>query len=79
MRGHSSLKLMKIRVLLTTVPVFTATMFAGSYPEAWIANSELHLRLPLPDAANGFYRGIRFDPSGAIRNLTLPGHAFYGP
>ena len=79
MLGHLSLKLMKIRVLLATVAIFAATVFAGSYPEAEIANSELHVRLPLPDAANGFYRGIRFDPSGAILSLTFRGHIFYGP
>jgi hypothetical protein len=79
MLGHSLLKLIKIRVLLATVPILTATVFAGSYPEVEIANSELHVRLPLPDAANGFYRGIRFDPSGAILSLRFRGHAFYGP
>jgi len=71
--------LMKIRILLVAVTIFTLTVFARSYPEVEIANSELHVQLPLPDAANGFYRGIRFDPSGAIVRLTFRGHAFYGP
>src|SRR5215469_3962979 len=78
MLGHSSPKWMKIRVLLATVSLFTLTVFAGPYPEAKIANGELDVRLPLPDAANGFYRGIRFDPSGAILSLTFRGHTFYG-
>src|SRR5690348_1492475 len=79
MLAHSSLKLMKIHVLLATAAIFTASVFAGSYPEDEIANGELHVRLALPDATNGFYRGIRFDPSGAILSLTFRGHTFYGP
>src|SRR5690242_3408215 len=70
------------RLLATFALVLFSSMLllaADSYPEAEIANREIRVRLPLPDMAKGFYRGIRFDPSGAIASLTYRGHTFYGP
>lgn len=47
-------------------------------PQADISNGILHASLYLPDAANGFYRGTRFDWSGVIHSLTYKGHDYYG-
>lgn len=44
-----------------------------------IDNGVIHAEVYLPDAANGFYRGTRFDWSGIIGELKYQGHNFYGP
>ena len=50
---------------------------AGSAPEAEIAHGPIRVRLYLPDANTGFYRGIRFDWSGVIGGLEYAGHNYY--
>jgi hypothetical protein len=51
---------------------------AADYPEAQIANGVLRVKLLLPDAQNGYYRGTRFDWSGAISSLQFQGHEYFG-
>lgn len=51
----------------------------GSAPEAEIANGPIRVRLYLPDANTGFYRGTRFDWSGVIGGLEYIGHNYYPP
>jgi hypothetical protein len=48
-------------------------------PHKAIDNGLIHAEIYLPDAANGFYRGTRFDWSGIIGELKYAGHNFYGP
>jgi hypothetical protein len=48
-------------------------------PHAEIANSVMRVKLYLPDAVNGFYRGTRFDWSGVIADLQYSDHSYYGP
>lgn len=50
---------------------------AGAVPEAAIANRLLRVRVFLPDANTGFYRGTRFDWSGVIGGLEYDGHEYY--
>ena len=50
---------------------------ANSAPEAEIANGAVRVRLHLPDANTGFYRGTRFDWSGVIAGLEYAGHQYY--
>src|SRR5712692_6476260 len=52
---------------------------AGSAPEAEIANGSIRVRLYLPDADTGFYRGTRFDWSGVVGSLEYAGHNYYPP
>ena len=52
---------------------------AADYPEIGISNSQLHVRLFLPDAKKGYYRGTRFDWSGVIYSFEHRGHDYYGP
>lgn len=47
--------------------------------EAELANGSIRLRLRLPDAKAGFYRGTRFDWSGVIGSLEHAGHDYYPP
>ncbi|MCL5744448.1 MAG: hypothetical protein M1541_11075 [Acidobacteria bacterium] len=50
---------------------------AASPPEAEITNGVIRVRLYLPDAKTGFYRGTRFDWSGVIGDLEYAGHSYY--
>lgn len=50
---------------------------AGSPPEAEIASGPIRVRLYLPDANTGFYRGTRFDWSGVIGSLEYARHNYY--
>src|SRR5208283_3467420 len=47
-------------------------------PQAEISNGELSAKVYLPDAAQGFYRGTRFDHSGIVSSLEYKGHNYYG-
>jgi hypothetical protein len=47
-------------------------------PEADISNGRIRAKLYLPDAAAGYYRGTRFDWSGAIASLEWNGHTYFG-
>lgn len=55
-----------------------SALAASAPPQAEIANSVLKAKLYLPDAANGFYRGTRFDWSGVVGDLAYEGHHYYG-
>lgn len=50
---------------------------AGPAPEAEITNGPIRVRLYLPDANTGFYRGTRFDWSGVIADVEYAGHNYY--
>lgn len=52
---------------------------AQSYPYADLSNGKIHAVVALPDASHGFYRGVRFDWSGAITSLTWNHHRYFGP
>ena len=70
-----------MRVLV--VVVLLAMMQAGtpppaSPPEATIANRAIRATFHLPNAETGYYRGTRFDWSGAISSLTWGGHEYFG-
>ena len=52
---------------------------AADYPSDEISNDLVHLKIYLPDAHHGFYRGTRFDWSGVIYSLQANGHNYYGP
>jgi hypothetical protein len=64
------------------IPLLTACCAlaqADPAPPKWeISNSLLRVKLYLPDAVNGFYRGTRFDWSGVIADLQYKGHSYYG-
>ena len=51
----------------------------ADFPSAEISNGQIQVKLYLPDARNGYYRGTRFDWSGEIISLKYHGHEYYGP
>ena len=51
---------------------------AAEHPSARFANEVIEAHVYLPDPENGYYRGTRFDWSGAIYSLKYAGHQYFG-
>jgi hypothetical protein len=65
---------------ISLLAVFSALAETSSAPPEWeISNASTRVKLYLPDAAHGFYRGTRFDWSGVVADLQYAGHSYYGP
>lgn len=47
-------------------------------PKASISNGLIDAVVYLPDSANGYYRGSRFDWSGVVPCLAYQGHTYFG-
>jgi hypothetical protein len=69
----------KMRLTLALAAALPALLAAADYPRAEIINGLIKARLYLPDPANGYYRGTRFDWSGVIYGLEYKGHNYFGP
>ncbi len=52
---------------------------AADPPQIELTNGQIRIKVYLPDAERGFYRGTRFDWSGVIASLEYNGHTYYGP
>ncbi len=48
----------------------------AEWPQTELSNGLIQTTLYLPDEQQGYYRGTRFDWSGAFKNLTYKGHNF---
>jgi hypothetical protein len=70
----------KTTITLSLAAALLPAAFAATadYPQAQISNGVLQVKLLLPDARNGYYRGTRFDWSGAISSLQFKGHEYFG-
>jgi hypothetical protein len=67
-------------IVMTLLTAFPALIEASPVPpQAEISNASLQVKLYLPDAEHGFYRGTRFDWSGVVADLQYKGHSYYGP
>lgn len=66
-------------ILLLWLSMSIAVLTAAGPPQAELSNDALRLKVYLPDADKGFYRGTRFDWSGMIESLVYAGHKYYGP
>ncbi len=56
----------------------TAPDLHASPPEAVLRNGSITVRVWLPDAEVGYYRGPRFDWSGMVHRVEHDRHAFFG-
>jgi hypothetical protein len=65
--------------LLAGLALAPGAMSAADPPEAAISNGKIQVRIYLPDAQTGFYRGTRFDWAGVACSLKFAGHEYYGP
>ena len=57
---------------------FSAQVNIKDYPHTEISNRLVKMKLYLPDAENGYYRGTRFEWSGVIPSLKYKGHQYFG-
>lgn len=64
-------------VLLSGLLVLTSARNADA-PASEISNGIITAKLLLPDANTGYYRGVRFDWSGVISDLTYKEHHYFG-
>lgn len=62
-------------VLLLAVAAFAVD---PEYPSAEITNGSTTVKLMLPDAERGYYRGTRFDWAGQIQSLRSNDHEYFG-
>ena len=69
----------KIGILGVALATLFAKTCVAQFPQAEIHNKQLHVKLYLPDAKAGFYKGTRFDWSGVIADLEFSGHHLYRP
>ncbi|QRR03168.1 hypothetical protein [Dyadobacter sandarakinus] len=67
-----------LMVFSALICFLTAGFIAADYPDADISNGTIKATLLLPDAANGYYRGTRFDWAGVIPKLEYKGHTYFG-
>ena len=71
---------MSVLGLLLSLLLVAATQDASPvYPQAEITSPRLQVTVHLPDPQSGYYRGTRFDWSGAIASLRWQGHEYFGP
>lgn len=78
---------MKSHIVLQ-LTVASLALFLGScnfnemdfdqYPSLTISNEQVEMKLFLPDAEKGLYRGTRFDWSGVIGSVKYKGHEYFG-
>ncbi|MBA4067863.1 MAG: hypothetical protein C0501_30015 [Isosphaera sp.] len=52
---------------------------ADDYPHVYLTNDKLKVKVYLPDAEKGFYRGTRFDHAGVFGEVEFAGHKLFGP
>lgn len=65
--------------MLRALPLLLlAAAAAAQYPSAAFHNQLIQAKVWLPDPDNGYYRGTRFDWSGAVSSLRFAGHEYFG-
>ena len=67
---------MRSWLLLTSLALGQAAV--APFPHAEIAGGGIQATVYLPDATAGYYRGTRFDWSGAVARLAWNGHEYFG-
>lgn len=79
---RSVLKSLTFALLLSgrarALPVPSPDPDAPEAPAAQISNGLVTAILYLPDTKKGYYRGTRFDWSGAVADLKAGGHSYFG-
>src|SRR6187402_1234875 len=71
--------MLSMRLAVEIALVGALAVMAADPPVAEISNGKIRATVYLPDPANGFYQGTRFDWSGVVRSLEANGHSYYGP
>lgn len=68
---------MKI-MMIWPIVLLMLSQTTQQFPQAEISNGNIRASLYLPDAESGYYRGTRFDWSGAVNSLKWNGHEYFG-
>ena len=76
--GSATIVLMRPLALAACLISLAPGSVAADHPSARFANELVEARVYLPDPENGYYRGTRFDWSGAIYSLRYAGHEYFG-
>jgi len=66
------------RFLLILFAMASSNIANAQTPQTEISNGVIKAQIYLPDAVKGYYRGTRFDWSGAVGSLEYKGHDYYG-
>ncbi len=66
------------RIWLLAAGLSLGQAAAQPFPFAEISNGRIHAKVYLPDSVAGYYRGTRFDWSGAVAGLEWNGHNYFG-
>ena len=68
----------KVRQLATTMATFLLMNISiySQCPQAIISNGIIRVKIYLPDADSGYYRGTRFDWSGITPEIEYKGHSY---
>src|SRR5579859_3057907 len=78
MRGRYVRSMTKTTLIAACLAPMTGVCAAAdSPPTAEITNGSVRVRLCLPNAKTGFYRGTRFDWAGVIASAEYAGHDFF--
>ena len=56
--------------------IFASLLTAADFPQAELSNGRIVVKIDLPDAHTGYYRGTRFDWSGMIQSVVYNGHEY---
>jgi hypothetical protein len=68
----------KTLVILPICCLILCAFGVFNFPETGIKNGLVEVKINLPDATEGYYRGTRFDWSGVVPSLTFNGHSYFG-
>jgi hypothetical protein len=71
------MKIICLILLFFVTPIFNS-MQKNSFPRTAISNNLIKAEILLPDQADGYYQGTRFDWSGVIESLKYSGHEYFG-
>lgn len=68
-----------MKIYLFSAGLLLYLSYAAEPPQATITNGLVRATLYLPDTAQGYYQGTRFDWSGAFKSLEHGGHHYVDP
>ncbi|MCF0064464.1 hypothetical protein MUK70_25240 [Dyadobacter chenwenxiniae] len=68
----------RITLLFALICLAISAFRVIDFPQAEISNGVINAKLFLPDSANGYYRGVRFDWAGQVPTLEYKGHSYFG-
>ena len=70
---------MRSIIVCCFVLAVAAPATAEDYPHTYLKNDKIKVKVYLPDAEKGFYRGTRFVRAGVLGEVEYAGHKLFGP